>query len=283
MSKPVILDSVASLRAWREAHRKAGRSVGLVPTMGALHAGHISLVTQMKAKVDAVVTSIFVNPTQFAPNEDFSKYPRTFENDVNLLEEAGCHAVFAPQVAEMYPQGFCTTVSLDGPAKVGLEDAFRPTHFAGVATVVTKLLLQALPDRAIFGEKDFQQLAVIRRFAHDLDIPSLIDGGETVRERDGLALSSRNVYLSPEERTIAPIIHRTLQTAAESLRSGLHPEQAELVAIETLEASGFVVDYVAIRDAASLAAPKADAAPDTLRILVAAKLGKTRLIDNIAV
>lgn len=283
MSKPVILDSVASLRAWREAHRKAARSVGLVPTMGALHAGHISLVTQMKAKVDAVITSIFVNPTQFAPNEDFSKYPRTFENDVNLLEEAGCHAVFAPQVAEMYPQGFCTSVSLDGPAKVGLEDAFRPTHFAGVATVVTKLLLQALPDRAIFGEKDFQQLAVIRRFAHDLDIPSLIDGGETVRERDGLALSSRNVYLSPEERTIAPIIHRTLQTAAESLRSGLHPEQAELVAIETLEASGFVVDYVAIRDAASLAAPKADAAPDTLRILVAAKLGKTRLIDNIAV
>jgi pantoate--beta-alanine ligase len=283
MSKPVILDSVAALRAWREAHRKVGRTVGLVPTMGALHAGHISLVTQMKEVTDVVVTSIFVNPTQFAPNEDFSKYPRTFESDVKLLSEAGGHAVFAPQVAEMYPHGFCTTISLEGPARVGLEDSFRPTHFSGVATVVTKLLLQALPDRAIFGEKDFQQLAVIRRFARDLDIPSVIDGGETIREADGLALSSRNVYLSPQERTIAPIIHQTLQTAALSLRSGTPPARAERVAVETLEASGFAVDYVAIRDSASLAAPEPGARPESLRILVAAKLGKTRLIDNIAV
>lgn len=283
MSKPVILDSVASLRAWREDHRKAGRSVALVPTMGALHAGHISLVTQMKGVCDAVVTSIFVNPTQFAPNEDFSKYPRTFESDVKLLSEAGGHAVFAPQVAEMYPEGFATTVSLTGPAAVHLEDRFRPTHFAGVATVVTKLLLQALPDRAIFGEKDYQQLAVIRRFVRDLDIPAIIDGGATVREPDGLALSSRNVYLSPDERVTAPTIHHTLQIAAQSLRDGVHPEQAELVAVETLESSGFVVDYVAIRDSMSLAPPKPDARPESLRILVAAKLGKTRLIDNIAV
>jgi pantoate--beta-alanine ligase len=283
MSKPVILDSVASLRAWREAERKAGRTVGLVPTMGALHAGHISLVAQMKTLTNSVVTSIFVNPTQFAPNEDFSKYPRTFENDVKLISEVGGHAVFAPQVAEMYPEGHCTTVSLEGPAKVGLEDAFRPTHFAGVATVVTKLLLQCLPDRAIFGEKDFQQLAVIRRFARDLNIPSVIEGGATVREADGLALSSRNVYLSPEERAIAPVIFKTLSAAAASIRAGVAPAEAEKTATEALTKAGFVMDYVAVRDAASLAPPVPGAAPQTLRILMAGRLGKTRLIDNIAV
>lgn len=283
MGQPVILDSVAALRAWREAHRKAGHTVGLIPTMGALHAGHISLVKTMKGLTDKTVTSIFVNPTQFALNEDFSKYPRTFETDVKLLSEAGGDAVFAPQVAEMYPQGFATTVSLEGPASARLEDAFRPTHFAGVATVVTKLLLQALPDKAIFGEKDFQQLAVIRRFVIDLDIPVEILGGVTQREADGLALSSRNVYLSPEERALAPTIHRVLTNAAASLRAGVGVAQAELVAHEALEAAGFAVDYVAIRDAASLAAPQPDAAPDSLRILCAAKLGKTRLIDNIPV
>lgn len=283
MGQPVILDSVAALRQWREAERKAGHTVGLVPTMGALHAGHISLVKTMKGMTDKTVTSIFVNPTQFAPNEDFSKYPRTFESDVKLLSQVGGDAVFAPQVAEMYPEGFATTVSLDGPAKVGLEDAFRPTHFAGVATVVTKLLLQALPDKAIFGEKDFQQLAVIRRFVRDLDIPVEILGGVTQREADGLALSSRNVYLSPEERVLAPTIHRVLTNAANSIREGVGIAQAELVAKEALEAAGFVVDYVAIRDTASLAAPKIGASPDSLRILCAAKLGKTRLIDNIAV
>lgn len=283
MGKPVILDSVAALRAWREAERKAGHSVALVPTMGALHAGHISLVKAMKAAGHATVTSIFVNPTQFAPNEDFSKYPRTFEGDLKLLEQAGGEATFAPQVAEMYPEGFATTVSLEGPAKVGLEDRFRPTHFAGVATVVTKLLLQALPEVAIFGEKDFQQLAVIRRFVRDLDIPVEIVGGPTLRESDGLAMSSRNVYLSPEERKIASTIFHALTTAAQDIRNGMAPAQAELVASEMLEAAGFMVDYVAVRDAASLAPPKPVAAPETLRILAAAKLGKTRLIDNIAV
>lgn len=283
MTKPVILDSVAALRVWREGERKAGRSVALVPTMGALHAGHISLVKAMKTAGHSVVASIFVNPTQFAPNEDFSKYPRTFEDDLQLLEQAGGEAVFAPQVAEMYPDGFATTVSLDGPAKVGLEDKFRPTHFAGVATIVTKLLLQALPDVAIFGEKDFQQLAVIRRFVRDLDIPVEILGGPTLRESDGLAMSSRNVYLSPAERQTATTVHRALNTAATDIRNGMHPEQAEVVASEMLQAAGFVVDYVAVRDAASLAPPHAGAKPETLRILAAAKLGKTRLIDNIAV
>lgn len=283
MGKPIILDSVAALRAWRETERKAGHRVGLVPTMGALHAGHLSLVTGVKARADKAVVSIFVNPTQFAPTEDFSKYPRTFENDIKLLSEVGAEAVFAPQVAEMYPAGFATTVSLEGPAKVGLEDAFRPTHFAGVATVVAKLLLQALPDVAIFGEKDFQQLAVIRRMTLDLDIPVAILGGATVREADGLAMSSRNVYLTPEERAAAPIIHRTLLEAAALARKRQPLDRIEIEAANALSAAGLAVDYLAIRDAASLAIPVAGADPRTLRILVAAKLGKTRLIDNISV
>lgn len=282
MAGPIILDTIAALRAWRAERRTAGKRIGLVPTMGALHAGHLSLVTGVKQAADEAVVSIFVNPTQFAPTEDFSKYPRTFERDVKLLTEVGAEAIFAPQVQEMYPSGFATTVSLDGPAKVGLEDAFRPTHFAGVATVVTKLLLQALPDVAIFGEKDFQQLAVIRRFVRDLDIPSEILGGTTIREADGLALSSRNVYLSPEERAIAPTIHRVLQDAAEQVRSRQPLDRTEKEAAQALAAAGFVVDYVAIRDALSLAPPYAAADPRRLRLLVAAKLGKTRLIDNIA-
>lgn len=282
MKQPVVLETVSALRAWREAERKAGRRVGLVPTMGALHAGHISLVTAVKQHVESAVASIFVNPTQFAPNEDFSKYPRTFENDLKLLSEVSAEAVFAPGVTDMYPRGFSTTVTLEGPAKVGLEDAFRPTHFDGVATVVSKLLLQGLPDVAIFGEKDFQQLAVIRRATRDLDIPVEIMGGATVREKDGLAMSSRNVYLSPEERALAPIIHRTLTKVAADIRAGLLFAKAEAGAVETLTQAGFVVDYVAIRDAASLAVPEAGAKPETLRILVAAKLGKTRLIDNIS-
>jgi pantoate--beta-alanine ligase len=283
MAEPVILDSVAALRSWRAARRAAGKRVGLVPTMGALHAGHLSLVTGVKRYVDEAVVSIFVNPTQFAPNEDFSKYPRTFESDVKLLKEAGTEAVFAPQVAEMYPAGFATNIVPEGPAKVGLEDAFRPTHFMGVATIVTKLLLQALPDVAIFGEKDFQQLAVIRHVTRDLDIPVEILGGPTIRENDGLALSSRNVYLTPEERASAPLIHRTLQAAAQGVRDRRPFGQIEIGAKTALVNAGFAVDYLAIRDAGTLESPTEGADPRTLRILVAAKLGKTRLIDNIAV
>ena len=282
MTMPIILESVAALREWRENQRRSGQRVGLVPTMGALHAGHLSLVTKVRETTDKSVVSIFVNPTQFAPSEDFSKYPRTFEKDIKLLSEVSADAVFAPQASEMYPQGFATTVSLDGPATVGLEDAFRPTHFAGVATVVSKLLLQALPDVAIFGEKDFQQLAVIRRMAVDLDIPVEIMGGKTIREPDGLAMSSRNVYLTPEERMIATMISQTLLTAAAALGRGKPAADIEPCATSRLVNTGFAVDYFAIREAASLAVAAPGADPKTLRILVAAKLGKTRLIDNIA-
>lgn len=281
--EPVILDTVAALREWREGQRQNGRRVGLVPTMGALHAGHVSLVSAVRQNCEASVVSIFVNPTQFAPTEDFSRYPRTFANDVRLLAQIGADAVFAPQVGEMYPAGFATTVSLEGPAKVGLEDAFRPTHFAGVATVVSKLLLQCLPEIAIFGEKDFQQLAVIRHMARDLDIPVAITGGATLREADGLAMSSRNVYLSPEERKVAPLLHKVLQTLALGLRQGKAPGMLESAAAAALTAAGFEVDYISVRDATSLAPPAKGAKPETLRILAAAKLGKTRLIDNIGV
>lgn len=283
MASPVILDTVAALRLWRENERKAGRRVGLVPTMGALHRGHTSLVDAVRRETESVVASIFVNPTQFAPNEDFSKYPRTFEADLEKLSHVGCEAVFAPGVAEMYPQGFATSVIPEGPAKVGLEDAFRPTHFAGVATVVSKLLLQALPDVAIFGEKDFQQLAVIRHVARDLDIPVEILGGETIREADGLAMSSRNVYLSAPERQTAVLISRLLCEAQTAIRTGATYEEVDASGEKLLTAAGFVVDYFAIRDAQTLAVPAKDAEPNSLRVLVAAKLGKTRLIDNMAV
>lgn len=280
--EPIILESVAALRSWREGMRRQGKRVGLVPTMGALHAGHVSLVTRVREVCEASVVSIFVNPTQFAPTEDFSRYPRTLSSDVNLLSKVGADAVFAPDVSEMYPSGFATTVSLDGPAKVGLEDAFRPTHFAGVATVVSKLLLQCLPEVAIFGEKDFQQLAVIRRATLDLDIPVAILGGETLREADGLAMSSRNVYLTPTERKIAPVLHETLQTLALGLRQGKEVAMLESAAMAAITASGFEVDYIAVRDTQSLGRPVDGAKPETLRILAAAKLGKTRLIDNIS-
>lgn len=282
MGQPLVLRSVAALRAWRQQCRRAGETVGLVPTMGALHVGHLSLVNRIRQEADRAIVSIFVNPTQFAPNEDFSKYPRTFERDLQQLSEIGADAVFAPTVPEMYPDGFATTVTVAGPAKVGLEDAFRPTHFAGVATVVSKLLLQALPDCAIFGEKDYQQLAVIRHMARDLDIPVEILAGPTVREADGLAMSSRNVYLSPEERALAPRIHEILEGCAAKIRSGAAILSAETWGRTELAIAGFEVDYIAIRDAASLAPVDEPRPGQSLRILVAAKLGRTRLIDNIA-
>jgi pantoate--beta-alanine ligase len=283
MADPIILETVAALRQWRTARRAAGERVGLVPTMGALHAGHLSLVTRIHETCEASLVSIFVNPTQFAPNEDFSKYPRTFDRDAEFLHQVGVDAIFAPGVAEMYPDGFATTISLDGPAKVGLEDAFRPTHFSGVATVVAKLLLQCLPDQAIFGEKDYQQLAVIRRMARDLDIPVEILGGPTIREADGLAMSSRNVYLTPEERRTAPMLKKVLDAAAEIARQGMPGAAIEAEATLRLTEAGFSVDYVAIRDAISLAPPAPGAPLARLRILAAAKLGATRLIDNIGV
>jgi pantoate--beta-alanine ligase len=281
MSTPAVFTTVAAMRAAVRAWRAAGERVALVPTMGALHAGHVSLVDLARSRADRVIVSIFVNPTQFAPTEDFSRYPRTLDADVAKL--AGrADGVLHPHVDEMYPEGFCTTVSLQGPAVAGLEDRFRPTHFAGVATVVAKLLLQALPDIAVFGEKDYQQLAVIRRMVHDLDIPTEILGGPTLRDADGLALSSRNVYLTPPERAVAPTLHRALQVAAAALSAGHASAPVLRQARETVTAAGFEVDYLELRDAASLA-PIETVVGVEGRLLVAARLGKTRLIDNIAV
>ena len=282
MTAIALLPTVAALRAQVRLWRQEGQSVALVPTMGALHAGHISLVEMGKRRADRVVATIFVNPTQFAPTEDFSKYPRTLDADVARLTEIGADAAFTPTAEDMYPQGFCTTVSLRGPATAGLEDRFRPTHFQGVATVVAKLLLQALPDVAIFGQKDFQQLAVIRQMTADLNIPVEIVGAPTVREADGLAMSSRNVYLSEEERAAAPLLHRCMTKAAQRIRDGEALEAALAPARGKLAGAGFEIDYLEVRDAMTLATVEGRHRKG-LRMLVAARLGRTRLIDNIEV
>lgn len=282
MSSPPVVETVAALRAAVQSWRASGETVALVPTMGALHAGHVSLARMARQRASRVVVSIFVNPTQFAPTEDFSKYPRTFAADCAKLAEAGVDAVYAPTPAIMYPEGFATTVTLTGPATAGLEDRFRPTHFAGVATVVSKLHIQAMPDIAIYGEKDFQQLAVITRMNADLDLPVTVLGGPTVREADGLAMSSRNVYLTPAERRIAPILHATMQDCARRIRGGESLDQGLARGRVAITAAGFALDYLDLRDAASLGAPDV-ASGRPLRLLVAAKIGATRLIDNIAV
>ena len=280
MSQPLILNTVADLRRQLARWRARRETVALVPTMGALHAGHISLGKIAQKRVDHVVYTIFVNPTQFAPNEDFSAYPRTFADDCAKIAELGAEAVFAPTPAIMYPEGFATTISLTGPATAGLEDRFRPTHFAGVATVVAKLLIQAMPDLAIFGEKDFQQLAIIRQLTRDLDLPITIAGGPTLRETDGLAMSSRNVYLSSEERATAPLLHRVLNEAAAAIEAGEDAEHVLAQGRERIEQGGFALDYLEWRDATSLGLASRD---KTSRLLVAARIGKTRLIDNVGV
>lgn len=279
-TSPAIVRTVAELRALVAGYRAAGERVALVPTMGALHAGHVSLVELARRHAQRVVVSIFVNPTQFAPTEDFSKYPRTFERDLEKLAAVAADAVYAPSVEIMYPPGAATTVSLKGPATAGLDDIARPFHFAGVATIVAKLFTQAMPDVAMFGEKDFQQLAVIRRMAVDLDLPVEVIGAPTVRESDGLAMSSRNVYLSPEERAKAPALHRIMQEAAADIRGGADAAVILGKAREAVTAAGFALDYLELRAADTLGDPR----PGTpLRMLVAAKIGTTRLIDNIAV
>ena len=274
------LSTVLELREQVSAWRRSGETLALVPTMGALHNGHISLVTHAQKLARRVIVSIFVNPTQFAPHEDLSKYPRPLAADVTRLKAAGVDAVFNPHVAEMYGSGFCTTVSLGGPAKVGLEDAFRPTHFSGVATVVTKLLVQGQPDFALFGEKDYQQLAVVRQMVQDLDIPVQIVGGPTLREPDGLAMSSRNVFLNHADRKIAPEIFKVMNWCKAEFK--LSPIEAVLASGRAkLEAVGFKPDYLELRDARSLARVETLEAP--ARLLFAGTLGNTRLIDNIAV
>lgn len=280
MTLPIVR-SVANLRAQVAAWRREGLRVGLVPTMGALHAGHLSLVEAALGQVERVVASVFVNPTQFGPNEDFQAYPRQETTDAALLQGAGAHLLFAPTVTEMYPQGFATAVTVSG-VSAGLCGAVRPGHFQGVATVVTKLLLQCLPDVAVFGEKDWQQLQVIRRLVRDLDIPVTVIGAPTMREADGLAMSSRNAYLTPEQRAIAPAIHRVLSDIAKRLRAGEDAAPALAWGGETLLAAGFAsVDYLELRAADSLEPLLRADAP--ARLLVAARLGKARLIDNLGV
>ncbi|MBC7102552.1 MAG: pantoate--beta-alanine ligase [Parvibaculum sp.] len=277
-----VARSAADLREAVAAWRKEGLSVALVPTMGALHEGHLSLIDLARTKADRVVVSIFVNPTQFAPNEDFSAYPRTEAADAAKLE-GQADLIFAPDAADMYPEGFSTTISLTGVTEP-LEGTFRPTHFAGVATVVAKLILRAMPDIAIFGEKDWQQLMVIRRMVADLDIPVEILGGPIMREADGLAMSSRNVYLSPEERKAAGQLNVILRETAANVANGTPISEASAEGSKRILALGFdKLDYLEVRDATSLAAFPDNKPAGPARILVAAKIGRTRLIDNMPV
>lgn len=274
--------TVADLRAMIANWRAEGLRVALVPTMGALHEGHISLTTLARKHVDRVVVSVFVNPTQFGENEDFSAYPRTLPDDQKQLEGAGVELCFAPSVEEMYPEGFATRLHIDAMTDV-LCGASRPGHFDGMAQVVTKLLLQSLPDIALFGEKDYQQLMVIRRFVADLNIPVDIIGGPIHREADGLAMSSRNRYLSPDERAAAPVLYRVLSAIAENAAKGAPVEPLIKTGRQEIADAGFgPIDYLEIRDTdhLGLITGTVDRAA---RVFVAAHLGKARLIDNVAI
>ena len=276
-----VVTTVAGLRGALAERKTAGKGrVGMVPTLGALHQGHLSLVQEARGRADTVVVSIFVNPAQFAPHEDFDAYPRNLDADLEKLADRA-DIVFAPTIPEMYPHGHATMISVGGPS-AGLETDFRPHFFAGVATVVAKLLIAALPDSALFGEKDYQQLLVVRRLVRDLGLAVEIVGVPTLREADGLAMSSRNAYLNADERKIAGALNVILKAAVASARTDGDLRRAEAMAIEALWAAGFShVDYVAIRDAESLDHITGLERP--ARILAAAKIGKTRLIDNMAV
>ena len=271
--------TIKDLQAATVDLRRQGLKIALVPTMGSLHAGHLSLLGVAKKNADRVVASIFVNPTQFGPREDFGRYPRDEAGDTKKLAEAGVDLVYAPDVAEMYPPGSATKVSLPSLTD-DLCGAARPNHFEGVATVVTKLLLQTAPDIAVFGEKDFQQLLVVRRLVRDLNIPVTILSGPVVREADGLALSSRNAYLSPDERKMAPLLHQILGEVAAALAQGEGCDAASSAGRFKLEAKGFRVDYVAIRDPETLE-PLFGPIRGPARVLGAVHLGATRLIDNV--
>ena len=281
-TRPTIARNLGSLRTAIAAFRKKRESVALVPTMGALHRGHLALVKEARRRGDRVVVSIFVNPTQFAPTEDFGSYPRTFETDIAALSEAAVELVWTPTAEVMYPEGFSTRIEPAGAAKAGLEDKFRPHFFGGVATVVAKLFTQATPDVAIFGQKDYQQLRVVTQMAKDLDLPVKVVGIPTVRERDGLALSSRNAYLSDAERAVAPTLARVLNACAGRINRREPIEMVLEEGIAELRHVGFAVDYLEARHALTLA-PVASLKDGPIRLLVAAKLGKTRLIDNLAV
>jgi pantoate--beta-alanine ligase len=278
----MIVRTVPALRRALDSFRAKKTTIALVPTMGALHDGHVSLVRLAKRRAGKVVVSIFVNPTQFAPSEDFGSYPRTWKADVAKLAAENVDLIWNPDVKTMYPEGFATRILTEGPATAGLEDRFRPHFFGGVTTVVGKLFTQVRPDVAIFGEKDFQQLRVVTRMAGDLDLGVKVIGSRTVRERDGLAMSSRNVYLSPQDRLAAPALYRAMKESAKRLRAGDTIEAAMAGGAELITNAGFILDYFEARHADTLA-PVASLKDGPLRLLVAAKLGKTRLIDNVGV
>jgi len=277
---PRVVRTVKALRNALAPWRKNKR-IALVPTMGALHAGHISLVRLARRRADRVVVSIFVNPAQFAPHEDFSRYPRTWKEDLAKLAAENVDLVFSPGVDDIYPKDFATKVSLEGPA-LGLETDFRPHFFTGVATVVAKLLIECMPDVAVFGEKDYQQLQVVKRMAADLDLPVKIVGAPIVREKDGLALSSRNIYLSAAERAAAPTLHRVLAETASSIRKGAPIGPTLDRGRATIKSAGFKLDYLEARHATTLE-PVTTRKDGPIRLLVAARIGTTRLIDNIGV
>ena len=279
---PMIARTIPALHRALDSLRARKATVALVPTMGALHDGHVSLVRLAKRRAKKVVVSIFVNPTQFAPTEDFGSYPRTWKSDIARLAAEDVDLVWNPDVKVMYPEGFATRIVPEGPATAGLEDRFRPHFFGGVATVVGKLFMQVRPDFAMFGEKDFQQLRVVSQMARDLDLGVKVTGSRTVRERDGLAMSSRNVYLSPEERQTAPVLYRAMKESVRRLRAGDDVEAAMAGGAEMITAAGFTLDYFEVRHAETLA-PIGSIEDGPMRILVAARLGKTRLIDNVAV
>ncbi|MDN5864219.1 MAG: pantoate--beta-alanine ligase [Gammaproteobacteria bacterium] len=280
-TEPVSLMSVEGVRQWRTDRARAGKRVALVPTMGNLHAGHEALIAAARGQADTVLVSVFVNPTQFAPGEDYAGYPRTFENDLATAGSAGADAVFAPTPEVMYPFGSGNATQVDVPALSGmLCGASRPGHFRGVAGVVLRLFNLVNPDAAFFGEKDYQQLLVIRRMVRELFVPVEILGVQTVREADGLAMSSRNRYLTAAQRSQAPALYQTLERAAEALGDGAAVAEVERAGVSELEKAGFRPEYFEVRDAQTLAAPTAN--HDRI-ILAAARLGRTRLIDNVRI
>lgn len=278
-----VVHSIAEVSAALDAARAAGRRVGFVPTMGALHAGHASLVERAAAECDLVAVSVFVNPLQFGPEEDLDAYPRTLDADVAVAERSGAAVVFAPSVQEMYRDGTCTTVSVAGAMTAILEGASRPGHFDGVSTVVAKLFAIAGRCRAYFGEKDFQQLAIVSRMARDLSFPVEVVPCPTVRADDGLALSSRNAYLSAEERAAAPVLHRALLAGREAIEAGERDAAAVRAVMGAVLATEPLVtpDYAVVVDAATLQTPRP--LDGDLRLLVAARLPSARLLDNLGV
>jgi pantoate--beta-alanine ligase len=279
--RPRLVRTLPALRRAVAQFRAAGQTIALVPTMGALHAGHLSLLRLARRRAQRTVISIFVNPAQFAPSEDFQSYPRNLDADRAALAGAGADLIWAPSTETMYPDGFGLRIVPGGPAMAGLEDKYRPHFFAGVATVVTKLFLQCAPDVAIFGEKDYQQLKVLQALARDLDLPVKVVGAPIVRERDGLAMSSRNAYLSASERAKAPLIYRVLAGCADKLARGVKPALALEQDRAALMRAGFAVDYLEARHAETLQAIESGKG-GPIRLLAAARLGTTRLIDNVA-